>query len=128
MINGIPAAQYLDYREKVLPFLSKFAELSLGRATVESLEAAIGRRERQVWAINEFQAVCVTSLSPESVNIDFAAGVRRHEWQQELDEEMRKWARALGKKRVIAHVRPGWSKWGNSRGYKEAYREMVLEI
>lgn len=128
MIRGITADMYPEFRAAILPFLEGFAKRSLGRWTWGGLEREILERRSQVWSIRDFQALCLTSLGPESVNIDFCAGVRRHEWQEALDDELQAWARALGKKRIIALVRPGWSKWGRTRGYREAHREMVIEV
>lgn len=128
MIVGIPADQYVDHMDSLAPFLRGFAQRSLGRWTLESLEMDIINRDRQIWNIHDFQAVGMTSVGPEAVNIDAAAGVRRREWQEEFDETVKKWARSLGKKRIIATVRPGWARFGKARGYREAHREMVLEI
>lgn len=128
MIVGILADHYIDHRDRLEPFLRGFARRSLGRWTYESLEMDILARNRQVWNINDFQAVGMTSVGPESVNIDAASGIRRHEWQEEFDVVVRKWARSLGKKRIIATVRPGWSRFGKQRGYREAHREMTLEL
>lgn len=128
MIVGIPADHYAEFRDELAPFLRGFAKRSLGRWTYESLEMDILRRERQVWNIHDFQALAMTSVGADAVNIDAAAGVRRHEWQAELDDVLREWARSLGKKRIIALVRPGWAKWGKTRGYREAHREMTLEL
>ena len=128
MIWGVPAVKYPEYKESILPFLENFASRSMGRWTVEELEAAITEREKQVWVFGEFQMVCLTSLSRESVNIEACAGIRRGEWQELLDDKIIEWGQALGKKRVIALVRPGWAKFGKSRGYREAHREMVRSI
>lgn len=125
---GIPAVELPTYWDNLQPFFENFAHRSLGRWTVKSLISDVESRERQVWSIRDFQAVCLTSVSPESVNIDACAGIRRHEWQEELDDTLRDWARSLGKKRIIALVRPGWSKFGKKQGYREAHREMVLEL
>lgn len=128
MIRGIPAAQYPQERDRVLPFLEGFAKRSLGMWRVADLERDILGRDRQVWCINNYQALCLTHLSPEAVHLDACAGVRRHEWQDAMDAEMTAWAKALGKKRIIALVRPGWAKFGAARGYRETHREMTLEI
>lgn len=128
MIRGIPAAVYPEYRDRILPFLENFAKRDPCGTTVEELEAGIRSMDMQVWSINDFQAVCMTSVTNEAVRIDRCAGIRRHEWQAELDDELREWARAIGKKRIVAVVRPGWSKWGRTRGYREAHREMVIEV
>lgn len=128
MISGIPALEYMQHRENVLPFLQGFEDRSLGRWSIPEMERGILNRERQVWNICDFQALGMTSVGPESVNIDACAGIRRHEWQEEFDEVLRAWARRLGKKRIIAHVRPGWARWGKTRGYRETHREMTLEL
>ena len=128
MIEGIPAAEYIKHRDEISPFLQGFARRSLGRWTPEQLEMDIIHRDRQVWNIHDFQALCMTSVDREVVNIDACAGVRRHEWQEELDETIRWWAKQLGKKRIIALVRPGWAKFGKTQGYREAHREMVVEL
>lgn len=128
MIRGIPAADYHEYRDKIVPFFEGFAKRSLGRWTVDGLEADVANRDRQVWCINDFQALVLTSVGPESVNIDACSGVRRHEWQDEFDDIVRAWALQLGKRRIIALVRPGWARWGKTKGYREAHREMVMEL
>jgi hypothetical protein len=128
MIEGITAAEYINHRDKIAPFLQGFARRSLGRWTPEQLEMDIIHRDKQVWSIHDFQALCLTSVGPEAVNVLAASGVRRHEWQDELDDILRHWARQLGKRRIIALVRPGWSRFGRARGYREAHREMVLEL
>lgn len=128
MIQGIPSAQYVEYRDEIMPFLQGFARRSLGRWTPEQLEMDIIKAKRQVWSIKDFQALCMTSVGPEAVNIEACAGVRRHEWQEDLDNTLREWAKAMGKARIIALVRPGWAKFGKRQGYREAHREMVLEL
>jgi hypothetical protein len=124
----VPAAQYPEVRGAVYPFLEHFASRSLGRWTPEGLDAAILERDKQLWIIGDLQAVCLTSVGPEAVNIEACAGTNRREWQEALDDEIRAWAKALGKKRIIATVRPGWSRWGKTRGYRMAHAEMVLEV
>lgn len=128
MIRGVTAAQYPAERDRILPFLKNFVDRSHGEWRLEEAERDILNRERQVWCINDYQAVAMTHLTAEAVRIDACGGVRRHEWQEELDDELRAWGRALGKKRVIATVRPGWARFGKARGYREIHREMMLEI
>jgi len=128
VIRGIPAYEYMNYRDEIAPFLRNFAQRSLGRWTFEGLEMDILKRDRQIWCIKDFQALGMTSVGIETVNIDACAGLRRHEWKEAFDDAIRAWAGQLGKKRIIALVRPGWSRWGKTRGYRETHREMVLEI
>ncbi len=128
MINGVPSNVYPKVRKRVMPFLENFAKRSHGRWTVDGLESSIMNGEKQCWSANDFQAVILTSLGNDEVNIEAAAGVRRKEWQDAFDSEIKKWARHLGKSRIIAKVRPGWSKYGQTKGYKVAHYEMILEL
>lgn len=128
MISGVPASDYPLLRARVLPFLENFASRDLDGFTVTDFEADILSRERQVWSIRDFQALALTCLTPKAVRITHCAGVRRHEWQEAFDEEIRDWARSLGKVRVIGTVRPGWARFGKERGYREMHREMALEL
>lgn len=119
---------YWDIREQARPFLENFCDRSLDRWTLQTLERDIMERDRQLWNISDFQAVCLTSVGETWVAIDACAGVRRREWQEELEETIRSWAKRLGKRRIIAKVRPGWAPFGRQCGYKEKHREMVLEL
>lgn len=128
MITGVLSTSFFAEEPHLRPFIENFAKRSLGRWTYEAYARAILGQEMQAWKIKDYQAVCLTTVGPEAVNIEACAGIRRHEWQEELDDTLKAWARSLGKKRIIATVRPGWSKFGRSRGYREVHREMALEL
>lgn len=128
MIVGVPADELPSEIERLSPFIEKFANLSRGRFTKKTLLADIINRDRQVWVINEYQAVCLTSVGLNSVNIDFCAGVRAREWQGELEDKIRQWARDLGKKRIFVTGRRGWERFGKPRGYREIERNYMLEL
>ena len=128
MIEGIPARLYPPVRHRCLPFLENFVARSMGRWTVEDLENDVLDSSRQLWRIGDFQALAMTALDAENVIIDAAAGVRRHEWQDELDRTLREWGKALGKRRIIAFVRRGWEPFGRSRGYRVSHVEMTVDL
>lgn len=128
MINGVLASQYPEYRDRILPFLRNFCARDKDGVSVDDLEADILRQERQVWCINNFQALALTYIVPDAVRISHCGGVRRKEWQVELENDMKEWAKALGKKRVITLARPGWAPHFKARGCKELHREFMLEI
>lgn len=128
MIRGVTADDFPRVRGKVMPFLEHFADRSPLGGTAADLAAVILERDAQLWVIGDFQAVALTEVTPDAVHITHCAGERREDWQQAFDDEIRAWARALGKKRVVATVRPGWARWGKSRGYREAHRQMVVEV
>lgn len=128
MIRGILVAEYPENREKIIPFLHGFAGRDLDGITVAQLEESILDRDKQVWSVNDFQAVCMTCVTTDAVRIERCAGVRRHEWQAELDDEIRAWAKALGKRRVVILGRPGWKPWAKNRGYREIHCELAVEV
>ena len=128
MIRGILSSQILDEWEKIEPFFQNFAKRSQGRDTVDSILRDVLNRDRQVWSVNDYQALVVTSIYPDSVNIIAVSGERRKEWQDEVLDEMQKWATSLGKKYVISMARPGWDKFFKSKSYREIHREYMIEV
>ena len=128
MITGILADEFKRFEAQIWPYLDGFAARDLDGSTAEGLARDILSRDRQMWAINDFQAFALTKVTSKAVRITHCAGERAEEWRDALDDEMRAWAQSMGKARVISLARPGWSKYAKSRGYREAHREMVLEL
>ena len=128
MISGLPSTMIASVKGQIWPFLEGFASRSRGRWTADGLWVALLERDKQAWLIGDWQAICLTSVSEYAIHIEACAGVRRHEWQDELDNTLSDWARALGKDRIFALVRPGWAKYGIKRGYTEIHREFVKEL
>lgn len=128
MIWGMQSREYDYYRGRLAPFLENFAMRSLGRCTFEYLERMIRETEYQTWVVDDFKAVCLTSLGDDNVTISFCSGTDREEWQDDLEDEIAAWGRFKGVHRMFIVGRPGWSKWAKTRGYQEAHREMVRTI
>lgn len=127
-VNGVPSALFDTVAERVWPFLENFARRDVDGITAEEIANDIRNADSQLWIVGDFQAVLVTRVTRDAVRLMMCAGVRRHEWQDAVDKEMREWARALGKKRIVALARPGWSAFGRDKGYREKHRQMVLEL
>lgn len=128
MVRGIPIAEIGVEMANIRPFLEAFAKRDLDGSTPGDLERDILAGVFQIWCINDWQACAMTRLTDEAVRITHCAGSGRKMWQEDLEETVRKWGRALGAKRIIGTVRPGWAPFARKRGYREAHREMVLEI
>ncbi len=128
MIWGIHAADIPAYSDRIAPFLLNFAEKSHARTTALQLLDAIMARDMQVWVCGDFQAVCLTSVHPEHVEINCCAGEDRTAWQDDLEAHIAEWAQFLGKRRVIMIARPGWQKWARGKGYVPAHVELVREL
>lgn len=124
----MPSARYVVYAERLKPFLENFADRSHGRVTSDELALRIMTKDQQVWVAGDFQAVCLTSVHPSHVQFDFCAGSDRGEWADDLEDEISRWAIALGKNRVIMMARPGWSKWAKGKGFAPAHIELVKEL
>ena len=128
MICGIHAKDIQEYAERLAPFLINFAEHSHSRATAIQLLDEIMSENMQAYVVDDFKAVCLTSVHPEHIEINCCAGSERDGWQDELEAHIAEWAKAIGKKRVIMITRPGWSKWAKTKGYKLAHTELVRDL
>lgn len=128
MIRGLQVGEIPAEAERLAPFLINFAEKSHARTTALQLMDAIMSRDMQAWVCGDYDAVCLTSVHPEHVEINCCAGEDRTAWQDDLEAEIAAWAKYLGKKRVIMIARPGWQKWARGKGYKPAHVELVREI
>lgn len=128
MITGIPSVQIPNEWERIRPFLENFAMRSHCRWTVDNLLMDLQNRQRQVWKVNDYQALFLTSIYPDSVHIDALSGKNRKDWQDDVLEAMEHWARALGKRHVISMARPGWHKFFKGKGYREIHREYLKEV
>ena len=119
---------YTGEESRLTPYLENIVERSSGRLTVDGLKRDIQEKEKQVYVIGDWQAICLTSLHENHINIHACVGERAEEWRDALDDFLREWARATGKQRIIGLVRPGWARWAKMRGYKETHRELVVEV
>ena len=128
MIWGMNASDVPAYAERLAPFLLNFAEKSHARTTAIQLLDQIQAEHMQVYVVDDFKAVCLTTVHPEHVEINCCAGSDREEWQDDLEAHIREWALFLGKKRVIMITRPGWSKWAKTKGYRIAHTELIVEL
>lgn len=128
MISGLPSTILPSVQKEIWPFLEGFADRSRERWTADSLWSALMECDKQAWMVGDWQAVCITSVTEYAIHIEACSGIRRHEWQEELDETLTAWAKELGKDRIFALARPGWAKYGNKRGYREIHREFVKEL
>lgn len=128
MIWGVQSADIPAYAGRLAPFLINFAEKSHARTTAVQLLDALMAKDMQAWVCGDFDAVCLTSVHPEHVEINCCAGEERTAWQDDLEAEIAEWAKFLGKKRVIMIARPGWQKWARSKGYKPAHVELVRNL
>lgn len=135
MIRPVPAEQLPQWWPVLAPYFEDFAERSDGRITVQGLLDGVRDRERQayVWWTGEGVGMCALTRLAQypgglAVHVDHCAGLHADQWREAFDEHLRQWAEAIGASRIISMARPGWSRWAKQRGYREAHREMILEV
>lgn len=128
MIWGMQSQEYEANAERLAPFIENFAMRSLGRCSAADIATKIKATDYQCWVVDDFKAVCLTSLGDDNVTISFCSGTDREEWQDDLEEEIAAWAKFKGVHRLFLVGRPGWSKWAKGRGYSEAHREMTRAL
>lgn len=127
MIYALPPEQAWEVRQ----YLDHFASRSLGRWHGDGLEQDVRGGLRQVYVAVEddrMLAVMMTRVDPENVFVDAVTGRERERWIADFEAHMTEWARATGRKRVIALARPGWAREARELGYREAHREFVREV
>lgn len=122
MVNGIPASEYGLHRHWIVPHLETIARHDKDGMTAPEYEDGIVNREYQVWALGEQEGICLTRVMRNSVRLEWVAGRNRKKWQKALDDALREWTRALGKKRLIVMARPGWAALAKELGYREFQR------
>lgn len=128
MIEGVALGDFDKVRDSVRGYLEGVAARDLDGATVDDIERDIITGRSQLWLINEGQAICLTCITKEAVRVEAAVGSKRREWQEELDDHLKNWAKALGKKRVVGLVRPGWYKWAKTQGYRLVHSQIAIEV
>lgn len=122
MVRGVPEAEYFNNQRWVLPHLETVARHDKDGQTAAEYEQEILNRCLQLWELGEHDGIALTRVTRDAVRLEWVAGVNRTKWQHQLDEEIRKWGRALGKNRLIIHARPGWAKLASELGYREFQR------
>lgn len=128
MVEGITAQQYPMLRDKIWPHLERLERHDKDGQTAEEYEEKILARDLQVWSLNEFEAIAVTTVSRDAVRLEWVVGRNRHNWQEDLDKALRSWATHLGKKRILVTARPGWASFAKKTGYREAYRTYEAKL
>lgn len=121
-VDGIPAARLPDVIETVRPFLNRLERHDKDGMTAGEYEAEIFERRMQLWRLGDWEAIALTRITREAVRLEWVVGKNRTVWQDVLDEELRKWGRSLGKKRLIVMARPGWASLAKKRGFRELQR------
>lgn len=127
MIYALPPEQVWEVRR----YLDHFACRSLGRWHGDALEQDVRNGLRQVYlavADDQLLAVMMTHVDQENVFVDAVTGRERERWIADFEAHMSEWAKATGRKRVIALARPGWAREARELGYREAHREFVREV
>lgn len=124
MIRGILSDEIAENEERLRPFIDSFSGRVRGGELMQSLEE--GRR--QCWVCGDWQAVCLTSVESDWVNIEFCSGRDRHEWENALEVVLMAWAKSMGKHAIYAMVRPGWAKLAKRNGWTEVHREFRKEV
>lgn len=130
MIDGILASEFAKNWEHIKPAFENFEARSDERWTIPYLVEEVMAKRKQVWKVNDWQAIAVTSVGPDHryVTLEACYGEGYQEWYAELEGVLEAWAKALGAKRMFGMARPGWTKAFKAQGYREIHREFVKEI
>lgn len=109
---------------------NSFAERSRGETTVETLVRDVLDANRQCWVFIDagVQACALTKVTGPTVEMTHCAGQGREDWQEQLVDDIRTWARDIGATRFRTINRPGWTKMLRGMGLRETHRIMEQEL
>jgi hypothetical protein len=129
-VDGVLSTEFAQNWDHIRPAFESFVERSDERWTLEFLVQSVWARHKQVWRVNDWQAIALTSVAPDAeyVTIEACYGEGYQDWYAALEAKIEMWAKALGAKRIFVMARPGWVKPLKGQGYREIHRELVKEI
>ena len=110
-----------------------FAKRSNGTATAEDLAGQVMARTSQCWMVwdDEPIAVALTEVQEsrkKTVCMTHCAGRDREDWQEDLVNEIKAWAKHIGAERFATVNRPGWTPFLRQMGLRETHRLMEQNI
>ena len=133
-ILPVPPGEVQAIWGHVAPHFASFAERSQGEVSTADFLHDVMTGEKQCWVAIRDRQVAATALtraidSPmHTVEIMCCAGEGRHDWRDQLVDEIEAWAKSRGSKRLRIICRPGWTKELKRLGFRESHRVLEREI
>lgn len=133
-IAGVQIDQMMALWPHVKDYFKSFADRSHGEVSAGQLLLQVMKGLRQCWVATNGEEVKACALTEvlkgqlPVVFLGFCAGKDRHEWRDEILDEIERWAQSKEITRIRTASRPGWKKELKDLGWKETHIVMEKEI
>ena len=132
-IVGIPKGDFKAVSGLVSWHFDSFVERSRGEETLEHLVGEVESGKRQCWlAWDGVVRACgltqVVNNDMKIVEFTHCAGNGREDWNTEMVNEIRAWAKHIGAGRLRIVNRPGHTKMLKNMGFTETHRVLEQDL
>ena len=132
-IIGVPAEEFPKVVNAVAWHFDSFIERSHGEADLEHLLLDVMNNKRQCWVAwdKRVRACGLTQVLDDGfkvVEFTHCAGDGLEDWNVLMIEELQKWSKHIGAKRLRVINRPGHTKMLKGLGFKETHRIMEQDL
>ena len=132
-IIGIQAKDFPDIAGLTAWHFKSFVDRSHGEENVEHLMSEVMNETRQCWIAwdGKVKACGLTQVLNHGIKVvefTHCAGEGREDWNTLMVDEIKKWTKHIGGKRLRVINRPGHTKMLKGMGFKETHRILEQDI
>ena len=132
-IIGIQAADFPDVAGLTAWHFNSFAGRSRGEASADDLMSEVMNETRQCWIAwdGKIKACGLTQVLNHGIKVvefTHCAGEGREDWNEMMVDEIKRWTKHIGAKRLRVINRPGHTKMLKGMGFKETHRILEQDI
>lgn len=133
IVSGVSARNFPDLYPQIKWAFESFAERSWEADEADDFASQVMAETSQCWVAwdSEILAVALTEVRDgreRSVTLTHCAGRGRDDWQEELVETIRNWAKSVGATTFGTVNRPGWTPFLRTMGLRETHRLMEQKL
>ncbi len=132
MIRILGKAEIAEHWETIEPLLARVLDRFDYGSNASDLLLDFMNEERQLWSINDLDAIAVTQISKlprfSVLDVPLMAGSGMKEWMDDLVQTLREHAREQGCKYMDGFGRKGWTKRLHRYGFKPYSYDVRLEV
>lgn len=132
-IIGVPPDVFKQVGHSMAWHFNSFVDRSKGEENVDHLLGEVMNGHRQCWMAwdGKVRACGLTQVLDHDIKIvefTHCAGEGREDWGELMVEELQRWAKHIGAKRLRVINRPGHTKMLKGMGFKETHRILEQDL
>lgn len=113
------------------PFLAAAVERPRSGLTMDHAALMLVTGQWVAWRVyvdGEMMAVATTQVVEDAVHVITVGGSRWSRWGATLERTLRRYARDLGKTKIVAHCRPGMARWLEELDWEHVMTVVAKEV